>query len=88
MLYINIFIQIKLKINFKMKGVFFQRFKKKSLSLMYSLIPDDMTLINKIRNKKLTQCILKLHSVSNLEERKTQTGNTVYFLVKLSSETN
>jgi len=43
----------------KVKPILFNRFKKKSLTLLYKLFPEDLEILGTIRNKKINLCILK-----------------------------
>ena len=48
----------------------FNRFKKKTLSLLVMIYPDDLELLEQIKYKKLIQCFSKeLISKYELEER-------------------
>ena len=47
----------------------FKRFKKNSLTLLYVLFPDDIDILEKIRNKKMNVCILKEFYRSNINNK-------------------
>ena len=43
----------------KQNAIQFQRFKKNSLTLLYVFYPEDLEILEQIRNIKMNQCILK-----------------------------
>jgi len=61
--------------NFRFNG-----FKKKNLMLLYRIIPEDFDEFDKIRNKKLSQCVLKLAISYNIEQ-KTLTDHNEYWMI-------
>ena len=64
----------------------FNRFKKKSLILVYKIYPEDMNeILNDIRYKKLFQCILK-ESHSTFEEKTLiDCSSQIYYVIKMNS---
>ena len=69
-----------------MNSLLFSSFKKKSLILTYTIYPEEIAeMLEKIRNKKLYQCIQK-EEFSKILEEKNIGDNYILCLVKLTSK--
>ena len=72
-----------------MKGIRFNRFKKKSLILLHEVL-DDGRLLKKIKNMKILQTLQTFHLKQGIVEEKTLEGHPerVKFLVKIKWKHN
>ena len=62
----------------------FNRFKKKTFNLLYLLYPEDLEFIEQIKNKKLSQCLIRGALRKRIDEMTFSIPNKISCLMQLN----